>query len=127
MKIISFAWTTAALLAGHKTVTRRDWDDSYAARFKPDEIVQAYNRSPRHRGECVALIRILSVTKEPNADMPDSDYEAEGFRWYAENPDQLPKKDRFAYLDGVSWEAFDSWRQSGGESWVIRFTLWKVL
>ena len=33
-KIISFAWTTDALLQCKKTVTRRDWDDKYASRFK---------------------------------------------------------------------------------------------
>jgi hypothetical protein len=31
MKIISFARTTEALKARRKTVTRREWKDSYAA------------------------------------------------------------------------------------------------
>lgn len=33
MNIISFAWTTEALLCGQKSVTRRDWSDNYAAKF----------------------------------------------------------------------------------------------
>lgn len=41
MRIISFAWTSPALLAGAKTVTRRDWDDSYARRFSAGELVAA--------------------------------------------------------------------------------------
>jgi len=32
--IISFAWTTAVLLSGHKSCTRRNWTDEYARRFK---------------------------------------------------------------------------------------------
>lgn len=122
MKIISFAWTTPALCTGHKTVTRRDWDDDYARRFKPGELVSAYNRSPRHKGEKVATIRILSVTKERDADAPDSDYAAEGFEWFASgNGDALPKTDRLGYLDTVSWESYEAWRRRGGVSWVCRF------
>ena len=50
VKIISFAWTTPALLAGRKTVTRRDWSDRYALLFHADDFVAGYNRSPRHGG-----------------------------------------------------------------------------
>jgi hypothetical protein len=39
MMTISFAWTTPALLAGHKTVTRRDWDAEYAIRFAAGQLV----------------------------------------------------------------------------------------
>jgi len=31
VKAISFGWTTLPLLAGVKTVTRREWKDTYAA------------------------------------------------------------------------------------------------
>ncbi len=124
MKIISFAWTTPALVTGNKTVTRRGWDDRYAARFKPGELVQAYNRSPRHKGECVAIIRIVYVKKQLDQLAPDSDYEAEGFAWFATgNGDALPKSDRLGYLETVSRESYDAWRQRGGSSWVCRFEL----
>lgn len=33
-KLISFAWTSPALKSGNKTVTRRQWDATYARRFK---------------------------------------------------------------------------------------------
>ncbi|MBW2053822.1 MAG: ASCH domain-containing protein [Deltaproteobacteria bacterium] len=46
MKIVSFAWTTEALLAGRKTVTRRCWNERYAGRFKSGDLVQAYDRNP---------------------------------------------------------------------------------
>lgn len=121
MKIISFAWTSPALIAGHKTVTRRGWDDDYARRFRPREIVAAYNRSPRHRGEQIAQLRIVSVTFEPDEDAPDSDYDAEGFAWLEAHPEALPKSGRLGYLERVSRAAYDQWRHEGGCSWVCRF------
>jgi hypothetical protein len=120
-KIISFAWTTEALLAGHKTVTRRNWQDSYAAKFRPGEIVQAYDRQPRFKGRKVAVIRILSVTKEPNYLIPDSDYEAEGFAWARENG--APHD---AIADLHEWDGFCDWRNNGETMWVIRFELLEV-
>jgi len=35
LRIISFAWTTRALLEGRKTVTRRNWKE---CRLKPGEL-----------------------------------------------------------------------------------------
>ena len=55
MKIISFAWTTEALLAGIKTCTRRDWNDDYARRFKNGEFCQAFDRNPRAGGKRVGI------------------------------------------------------------------------
>lgn len=126
-RIISFAWTSPALLAGHKTVTRRDWNDDYAKGFRPDMIVSAYNRSPRHRGERIAIIRIVSVTKERDSETPDSDYAGEGFAWFEQHPEQLPKGERICYLETVTWESFERWRRGSGESWVCRFELVEVM
>ena len=39
MKIISFAWTTGALLAGAKTTTRREWSRGYADRWGHQWVV----------------------------------------------------------------------------------------
>ena len=102
MKNISFAYTTPALLAGQKTVTRRDWDPGYANRFERGELVNAYNRSPRHHGEKAATLRIESVIYEANALAPASDYEAEGFAFLEAHPDLLPKRDRSIYLIQIS-------------------------
>lgn len=80
--IISFAWTTAALLAGAKTVTRRDWKKQHAMQFAKGKLVDAYDRSPRTHGRKVATIRIL---RDPyvawSTDLTDEDYEREGFNW----------------------------------------------
>lgn len=62
--IISFAWTTQALLAGRKTVTRREWTDGHAAKFKPGDLVDAWDKLPRCKGsKKVAVIRIISIKR----------------------------------------------------------------
>lgn len=69
--IISFAWTTEAFLLGLKTVTRRDYDDAYAARFRPGTIHDAWDRSPRAHGKKVGRLLIVSVRREPVQRMRD--------------------------------------------------------
>lgn len=85
--IISFAWTTEALLAGRKTCTRRMWNDKYFAlwQFAFDRghlIHDAYDRSPRSGGHKIGEIRLTCRPyRERLADMPDSDVIAEGGLW----------------------------------------------
>lgn len=127
-RIVSFAWTTAALIQGRKTVTRRDWSPDYGRLFKVGAAITAFDRSPRLHGKAVAhLILTHDARYEADADAPDSDYEGEGFAFYAAHPELLPKRDRFAYLDTVSREAFDRWRRRGGSSWVMRFRVVSIL
>lgn len=126
MKSISFAWTTPALLAGAKTCTRRDWKPRWAASFREGELVAAWNRDRRvHGAHQVGVIRLTQhPSYEPLAYMPDSDYVAEGFAWFMENPEELPAR---RGPMGVSWTAFEAWRQSNSSLWVVRFELVKVL
>ena len=90
--IISFGWTTPALLAGHKTVTRREWKPQHAAKFKAGMLVDAWNTSPRNvKGDPhkVATIRLTADAEYDRfrgaltTDMPD--WKAEGFEWMWEN------------------------------------------
>lgn len=82
MKIISFAWTTSTLLAGKKTVTRRDWNDSYARRFKAGDICAAYDKSPRLGGKKVAEIKLArNPYKQWLHDVTDADEVLEGGLW----------------------------------------------
>lgn len=122
--IISFAYTTPALLAGAKTVTRRDWSphhaDFFIAAVTRGKPVDAYDKSQRLRGRKVAEIRLLSVALAPIADMPDSDYEAEGFRWLHEHYSVPPKSAPFRDFSKGAWEA---WRASGAVLYVVRFEL----
>lgn len=96
--IISFAWTTGALLAGRKTVTRREswtpgyfkrwqdaWDKSRNRRDKDRlkyRIHDAYDRSPRNGGRKVgSIVLTCRPYLEPLCAMPESDLEAEGGLW----------------------------------------------
>ena len=116
MRIISFAWTTPALLAGRKTVTRREWDDSYASRFGEGEPVAVYDRSPRYGGKQVATIQLTRVPyRESTRDAPDSDYEAEGFAYL----DSIGAK-----VDGLApWTLWQTWKLEPRTLWVVRFKL----
>lgn len=82
MHIISFAWTTKALLDGTKTVTRRCWSDNYAKRFRKGDIVQAYDKSPRVGGKRVALIRLLKTPyRQDVSELTEEDVLKEGALW----------------------------------------------
>ena len=125
-KIISFAWTTPALLAGRKTCTRRDWSQKYAGGFASGELVQAWDKNPRSRvGQQVAWIRLTAAPyQELMQLMPDSDYEAEGYRFFEEHPEELPQ---IHGPMGVTWVHFENWRNSPDRMWVVRFELEEVL
>ncbi len=121
MRIISFGWTWPALLAEgplQKTVTRRAWDGDYAKCFKAGDIVQAYDKSPRFNGKKIATLRLtVDPYYEAVSDMPDGDYEAEGFAYLDANRGLLPKKMPY----DVSRAGFDAWRRTGERLWVVRF------
>lgn len=129
MPLISFAWTTPPLIAGRKTMTWRDWDDRYARQFKPGQLVDAYNRSPRNHGEKIATIRLTSVEKIPISQLSDADYEAEGLAYLHEHPEQCPKTlfgEKFqAWM--VTRDAFDARRRTDEVGYCIRFELVEVL
>jgi uncharacterized protein YqfB (UPF0267 family) len=109
--IISFAWTTDALLQGKKTVTRRDWNDEYALRFCKGMMVDAYDKSPRIGGRKIATIKL---TKEPYkqklADMPDDHFQREGGKLYW--------NDKEDFIEAMGGE--------DKEYWVIEFILESV-
>jgi hypothetical protein len=91
---ISFAWTTAALVNGRKTETRREWQRDYAARFRGGDRPIAYDRQPYYGGNQVAIIEL---TDKPYPDFTRKydfmqAYEAEGFAFYDEHPELMPVK-----------------------------------
>lgn len=116
--IISFAWTTPALLAGAKNVTRRDWDGSYARQFRAGALVDAWDRSPRtRRGRKVATIRL---TRDPwpqrTSLMGDEDFRQEGIAYLQEHGVAPPTMGSWA----VWW---DQWRLAGEVLYVVEFQL----
>ncbi|HWD37729.1 MAG TPA: hypothetical protein VG944_02690, partial [Fimbriimonas sp.] len=85
--ILSFAYTAAAYLAKRKTVTRREWSDKTFSMWKAREgqRFDAWSRSPRFKGIPIGTSRLVSVTWEHTCDMPDSDWEAQGFAYMSEH------------------------------------------
>lgn len=136
-RIISFGWTTPALLAGAKTCTRRDWKDRYARTFRPGEVCTAYDRNPRVHGKPVARIQIESVSdrRVPMIETLPSDYAKEGFLWFDQHPEEraeaLPKL--MGGLGLERWpavtmaELFENWVMSGQSLYVVRFKLLETL
>ena len=113
MKIISFAWTTDAFLAGRKTKTRRTWSWKYAQRFKPGDICKAYDRQPRFGGKPIGFIKIVSINNEDISLMPDNDFELEGFKYMEEKGLKIWGEN--------PRDAFNNWREDGGDYWVVLF------
>ena len=114
--ILSFAWTTPALLAGEKTVTRRDWKEQHARKFYRGQVVQAYDRSPRFKGRHVANILIEDPPRiESTADAPEADYIAEGFKHLTAIG---------ALVDGhTPQELWQLWHDEPRQMYVVRFKL----
>ena len=124
--IISFAWTTAPLLAGVKTMTWRDWTDDYADQARRAEKVQAWDKLPRSHGSYLGKDlpgHSLSIIKCTTADMLDSDYEDEGLAWMAQHPESWPKTIFGKPFDPyyVSREFFDRRREEAEPGYIVRF------
>ena len=114
MMIISFSWTSDAFKANRKTKTRRQWVDGYAKRFEVGDICKAYNKQPRFGGKQIGLIKLTkSPYQQQIRDMPDSDFEAEGFAYMEENNIEIWGKD--------ARQSFEDWRCDGGYYWVVEF------
>lgn len=114
-KIISFARTTSAFIARRKTVTRRNWQDSYFARWKDGDPFQAWSASPRVKGAIkVGEGRIVTVRREWTSEMPEDDYEAEGFTYMDEHGIAIGKE--LACID--FWKG---WRERPELLTTVRF------
>lgn len=121
MKIISFAETTPALLAGRKTVTRREWTERHARSFSEGELVQAWSKSPRVRG--ARRVGTIRLTQAPYLEwsnlIPGDDWENEGFLYMEEHGLTL--------FDGMTpMRVWTNWRVNARPLWVVRFALVEV-
>ena len=82
--IISFAWTTPAVVIRQKCATRRDWSDKTISQFEgaclTGALVDAWDKSPRFGGKCFGQVKIIEViTKEDSRAIRDSAWREEGF------------------------------------------------
>lgn len=120
MKYISFAWTTAAVQARCKDVTRREWDDDYAVRFQKGEVVGALDKTFRAGGKQFGTIRLLEKPyKESESQMPDRDYAGEGFEFL----DKLPRFKPTMWKNTILRFKFENDRDYGEVFWVVRFEI----
>lgn len=120
-RIISFAETTPALLAGEKTVTRRDWKSTFAAAWKAGDEAIAYSKNPRNGGKPVARIRLTDAPYlESSERVPYADFVHEGFAYL---------RDHGLTLFGGSTpdEVWEDWHRNWRDLWVVRFELLEVL
>ncbi len=116
MKEISFNWTVTAFLSVHKSVTRRDWKDSYAKTFKKGEIVAAYSKQRRFGGKKIGLIKLTQdPTKESTATLTEDD-------WFAEGMNILESEGRLinGVHPGIFWF---NWVVEPVDLWVIHFKI----
>lgn len=82
--IISFAWTTPAVVLGEKCETRRDWKPSTIAAvwraMEKGELVDAYSKSSRFGGKAFGKVRILKLVEEEDSrTIKSPSWRAEGF------------------------------------------------
>ena len=118
MMILSFAETTPALLAGAKTVTRREWSDSHARKFTAGALVQAWDKTPRVKGaRRVGTIRITQSPYREQSDLaPMTDFDREGFTFMENRGLTL-----FGGMTPV--EVWRLWHDEPRLLWVVRFEL----
>ncbi|MDD5530852.1 MAG: hypothetical protein PHX21_12615 [bacterium] len=82
MKIISFAHTSLSLISGKKSETRRFWPDKYASTFKSGDLVQGWSKSPRFKGQLIAIIQLVQDPfKQPLREVTEQDQINEGNLW----------------------------------------------
>lgn len=82
--ILSFAWTTPAVVIGQKCVTRREWTERTIKQFEKamagGTLVEAWDKNPRFGGKCFGMVRITGITRdEDTRTIPEDHFEAEGF------------------------------------------------
>jgi hypothetical protein len=128
MPVLTFSWMTDALLAGRLTAARREWGPAYRRHFTAGTRVGAYDVDPQRGGSHLATLRLTQdAVLEPVSQIPDSDYEAEGFAYFAEHG--LPALRASLHVSwslhlgpGESlWQAFERRRHGDIELTVVRF------
>jgi hypothetical protein len=118
-RIISFSWTSPAIVARRKSVTRRDWNDNYARLFRTDTDVIAYDRSPRAGGQAIADLRLIESAYQQMSDaIPEIDWLNEGFDFLSSVG---AKRGDLDPLD-----IWNDWLARPRMLWVVRFKILAV-
>lgn len=122
--IISFAWTTNAVLADRKKRTRRFWSDEYAKRFVCGSSHKGYNRLPRVHGHHIGTVTITEAPyRQLTSLMTEEDYELEGLKYMEEMGLFIPARtvDGKRLLPMHPKRFFDEWREANECPFVINF------
>ena len=119
--IISFGWTSDAVLAGFKDTTRRDWTPRHVRQFHAGQLVDAWNATPRVVVKNPHKFATIRLTADPELSdiLPREDYDREGFKWL----------DDYGYrLSGLTpLDLWNRWEQGFGSPdpppplYIIRF------
>lgn len=119
-------WEWPAVVMGKMTVARKVWTAKYARQAKKGKKAFIFDRHPSvtaRKPQEIAKVRILTdAYMEPLNMIPDSDFEAGGWKFFSEHP---------CILHGIlpldaSREAFDEWRKNNETVCVIRFQIISV-
>ncbi|MCK9496970.1 MAG: hypothetical protein M0R75_15970, partial [Dehalococcoidia bacterium] len=126
MKAISFGWTTLPLLAGVKTVTRREWKDTFAARWHQGEQFWLLDKDYRYGGVRLGVGELTETpVKQLACDAPAGDFAAEGFAWFDQHPEMLTPAFRVRLAKAGGLRGFLRQHEL---MWVVRFRVveWHV-
>jgi len=105
-----------ALLAGQKSVIRRDWLEEEAAGFREGRFAWVYDHLPQAGGDPIAVIRFTSnPIREPTSQLTDHDYEEEGFAFLERFSFPIPQ-----HVCPLL-EFFHLWKSMDIQLWVLRF------
>src|SRR5262245_29618680 len=111
--IQSESLTWPAIVARAKTVTRRTWKPSTRAWYRKGRVFDAYDTATFRGGKRIARCQVTQdAYEECLGDMPDDDWEGEGFAWMSDHAVAIPGKARpYIWAQGdCSFAAFNQWR-----------------
>ena len=114
--IISFGWTSGAMVCGAKTRTRRDWAPGHVRHFHSGMMANGWSQSPRVHGVYLSDVRLTApIFRQHTSKITDEDWELEGFGWMSR---------RGILINGVTPEVFfERWRHANIDLWVVDFSL----
>lgn len=115
--ILSFAHTTSALLAGAKTVTRREWTAVHAEHYRRGELVDAWDHLPRVKGaKRIGVIRVSRPPyRQPSHLTTPEDFHREGLAW-------MQRNGTIADVEMAS-RIWAGWHEHPVDLWVLEFEL----
>lgn len=122
--IISFGWTTPALLAGQKTRTRRQWTSRHAVHFKKGAVVDAWNTSPRNVKGNPHVVARLRLTRDSHSQSTSEvtladDWEAEGFEYMTQHGLKVDGK--------APVELWREWKEKPRHLYIVDFEVVEYL